>query len=300
MPVRKKIKDILLYSFISPVLLVINLVRNYIANGTETGLREKALFSFHKDLHDAGSVFNSWLPLPNNYSNGAAYTAIIIILFLSYLSIKYFLRNRRIASYESLAAAFSLLYILFIVAVAFISRFEELNSRFFSPVFILLAWSCSNWIVQVPKRVSFLNKKLIIALNIGIFLLFMYGQLSTDYETWDGVRNAGIPGYTEDQWRLSNTVNFIQKNSFLFRKGYTVYSDAVDAVYFFTHRRGKDLPHQEDKQGIQNFLADPHCYVVWFNDGEDPDLVGIHFITQVKNMKLLKQFDDGSIYEYDK
>jgi len=299
-PFRQKIKDIILFSLISPSLLVINLIRNYVENGTETGLREKSLFSFYKDLHDAGSVFNDWLHVPNSYSNVAAYTLIIIILFLSYLSVKYFLRNRRIVSYESMAAAFSLVYILFIVAVACVSRFEELNSRFFSPIFILLIWACSNWVVDATKRISFLNKKLIIALNAAIFLFFMYGQLSADYETWDGVKDAGIPGYTEDQWRLSNTVNFIEKNTFLFRKGYTVYSDAIDAVYFFTHKPGKYLPHKEDKQEIQNFLADPHCYVVWFNDGEDPDLTGKNFITEVKKMKLLKQFDDGSIYEYDK
>jgi len=300
MPLRQKIKDTILYSLLSTALLVINLVRNYVANGTETGLREKALFSFHKDLHDAGSVFNDWLHIPNSYFNGATYTAIIIILFLSYLSIKYLLRNHRIVSYEDMATAFSLLYILFILAVAWVSRFEELNSRFFSPIFILLAWSCSSWIVDITKRGTFLNRKFITALNVAVFLVFMYGQLSTDYETWDGVKDAGIPGYTEDPWRLSNTVNFIKKNPFLFRKGYTVYSDAIDAVYFFTHQPGKDLPHKEDKQGIKDFLADSHCYVVWFNDGEDPDLVGKYFITQVKNMKLLKQFDDGAIYECDK
>jgi len=199
-----------------------------------------------------------------------------------------------------MGTVFSLLYILFILAVAWVSRFEELNSRFFSPIFILLAWSCSSWIVDITKRGTFLNRKFITVLNVAVFLIFMYGQLSTDYETWDGVKDAGIPGYTEDPWRLSNTVNFIKKNPFLFRKGYTVYSDAIDAVYFFTHQPGKDLPHKEDKQGIKDFLADSHCYVVWFNDGEDPDLVGKYFITQVKNMKLLKQFDDGAIYECDK
>jgi len=39
--------------------------------------------------------------------------------------------------------------------------------------------------------------------------------------------------------------------------------------------------------------------VVWFNDGEDPDQVGLDYITKIKKMKLLKQFSDGAIYEYD-
>jgi hypothetical protein len=38
--------------------------------------------------------------------------------------------------------------------------------------------------------------------------------------------------------------------------------------------------------------------MVWFDDGENTDLVGMDFITRVKRMKLVKQFDDGAIYEY--
>jgi hypothetical protein len=133
-----------------------------------------------------------------------------------------------------------------------------------------------------------------------IFVAFMYGELSADYETWDGVKDAGIPGYTEDQWRYSPTVQFMKNDTMLFRKGYTVYSNAYDAVYFFTGKPGKFLPHKEYKPGIQNFLNDQHCYMVWFTDGEDSDLVGMPFITQVKKMTLVKKFDDGWIYQYDK
>jgi hypothetical protein len=39
--------------------------------------------------------------------------------------------------------------------------------------------------------------------------------------------------------------------------------------------------------------------MVWFTDGENPDLVDLNFITHVKKMKLVKQFNDGAIYEYD-
>ena len=84
-----------------------------------------------------------------------------------------------------------------------------------------------------------------------------------------------------------------------FKKGYTIYSDAYDAVYFFTGRPGNFLPNKENKRGVHDFLNNRHCYVVWFNDGENPDLVGMDFITKVKKMKLVKQFDDGAIYEYD-
>ena len=144
-----------------------------------------------------------------------------------------------------------------------------------------------------------MNKKWVFALGTVLFLCFEYGKIAADYETWDGVKDAGIPGYTEDQWKYSETVLYIQKDSILFQKGYTVYSDANDAIYFFTRRQGKFLPHREDPVAINHFLCDRHCYVIWFNDGLNPDLVGLNFIVKIKKMKLLKQFDDGAIYESD-
>ena len=131
-----------------------------------------------------------------------------------------------------------------------------------------------------------------------IFLSLQYNQLAADYETWDGVKDAGIPGYTEDQWRYSETVLFIQKDSLPFQKGYTIYSNANDAIYFFTGRQAKSLPHKEDYPEINQFLNDRHCYVVWFNDGDNFDLVSRDFIVNIKKMRLQKQFSDGAIYGY--
>ena len=138
------------------------------------------------------------------------------------------------------------------------------------------------------------------AIGFIIFLSFQCAQLAADYETWDGVKDAGIPGYTENQWKYSETVEYIQKNSLPVQKGYTIYSNAYDAIYFFTGRPGKFLPNKEFYPGIQKFLQDPHCYLVWFDDGDNPDLLSLDFIIRIKKMSLLKQFNDGAIYVYDR
>lgn len=297
---RQRLKDLLLYGLISPVLLIINLIRNYFVSGTETGMREKSLVGLSRNIHDAGSVFNDWVPFLHEHNSFAGLTTLILIFLLIIVSVRHFIDNRRFASYESMAAVFSLLYISFMIVMASISRFETLDSRFFSPAFIFLVWSCSSWIISLPKKINSSTKKWMTILGSVIFLSFQYGQLDADYETWDGVKDAGIPGYTEDQWRYSQTVKFIEKNRFLFRKGYTVYSNAYDAVYFFTGEPGKFLPNKEFDYGVKSFMDDPHCYAVWFTDGEDFDQVDMNFITHVKKMKLVQRFDDGSIYEYDK
>jgi len=136
------------------------------------------------------------------------------------------------------------------------------------------------------------------ALGAFMFAGFQYNQLAADAETWDGVKDAGIPGYTEDQWTKSETVQFIKNDALPFKKNYTIYSDAYDAIYWFTGKPGKFLPPREYKPAVKDFLNDPHCYLVWFNDGENFDLVDLNFIIHVKKMKLVKQFNDGAIYEY--
>ena len=296
--VGRKLADVLLYSLISPLLLMINLARNYAVRGTTTGHRERSITSLKTNLHDAGSVFYDWIPFLHGDHASAGWIIIFLIAGLAWICIKQFLQNRRLNTYENMAACFSLVYISFMVIIASISRFETLNSRFMAPAFIPLIWSGSSWIVSAFQRAGKSKKKWVFLFCLIIFLSFQYNQLAADYETWDGVKDAGIPGYAEDQWRYSETVLFIQKDSLPFQKGYTIYSNANDAIYFFTGRHGKFLPHKEDHPGINQFLNDRHCYVVWFNDGDDPDLVNRDFIVNIKKMKLQKQFGDGAIYGY--
>ncbi|MDP4263867.1 MAG: hypothetical protein Q8941_15170 [Bacteroidota bacterium] len=294
---RRKLTDAVIYSVISSLLLIINLARNYAVSGTATGAREKSITSLGVNIHDAGSVFYDWLFFLRGHYTGAGVMAIFLMAGLAWLCGKRFLRNRRLTGIEDMAAAFSLLYLLFMVVIASLSRFETLDSRFLSPVFIPLLWICSNWVVSSSHNTA--KKKWLLVAGVIIFTGFQYNQLAADYETWDGIKDAGIPGYTEDQWKYSETVQFIQKDSLPFQKDYTIYSNANDAVYFFTGRQGKFLPHKELKKAVLEFLKDPHCYVVWFDDGDNPDLVGLDFITQTKKMKLLKQFSDGAIYGTD-
>lgn len=295
---RKKIIDLFLFSGISSFFLIINLIRNYHVSGVLTGFRERSITSFSQNLHDAGTVFCDWLPFLHNGYSFATIVAVIIIAGLLILCIKKFLRYRMINYHIGIGAVFSLLYILFMIVSASITRYQKLDSRFFTPVFIPLLWSGSSWIISFYKRSGPAGKKIMIAFGTLIFLGFQYNQLNADAETWDGVKDAGIPGYTEDPWRYSETVQFIQKNPSLFKNNFTIYSDAADAVYFFTGRSGKYLPHKEFKSEIQKFLNDDHCYVIWFSDAVDLDLIDQSFLLNVKKMQLLKQFIDGAIYRF--
>jgi len=295
----KRVADGLIFGAIGSLLLVVNFLRNYMVSGTLTGHREQSITPLISNVHDAGIVFSTWLPFVHENYTTAIIVVVAIIAGLTILCVTQLLKDRRIFRYESIATTYALFYILFMIVTASISRFEGLNSRFLTPAFIPLLWSASYWLVPLSKQSQTFVKKFSLA-AVGIFIVssFQYNQLAADAETWDGVKDAGIPGYTEDQWTKSETVQFIEKNALPFKKDYTIYSDAYDAIYWFTGRPGKFLPAREYKPGVKQFLADPHCYMVWFNDGANSDLVDLNFITRVKKMKLVRQFSDGAIYQY--
>jgi hypothetical protein len=296
---HSKVKELLIYSCITPSLLAVNLIRNIAVGGTATGMREKSLSPVTRILHDTGTVFYDWLPFFNHNYSRAGVISVVVAGILMFTLLWQFILRKRLATYENIAAMFALIYLTFMVTMASVSRFERLNSRLLSPAFIPLLWSCSSWIVPVAQKVAPSKRKWVFLTGILLLFLFQYGQLSADYETWDGVKDAGIPGYTEDQWKYSPTVQFIEKDSLPFKKGYAIYSNAIDAVYFFTGRQGWFLPNKENLKGVTDFFNNPRCYVIWFNDGDNPDLIGKHFIINTKKMKQVKQFEDGAIYGSD-
>jgi hypothetical protein len=296
---RKRFIDGIVFGIIAASLFVINISRNYQVSETLTGYREQSVTSFIQNLHNTGIVFLNWVGFTNYNDVVAVIIPAIIIMALVVICLRNYFREKNIGSFETLTAFLALIYLLFIIITATISRFEALNSRFISPAFIFLLLGITSWMPTFFSQSARKTKQFAVATVVLIFLGFQFGQFDADAKTWDMVKDAGIPGYTEDGWTQSPTVLFVEKNLVSFKKNYTIYSDATDAIYWFTHRPGKYLPGKRDDIEIQEFLDDRHCYVVWFNDGEDDDRIDKNFLTQVKKMKLIKQFEDGSIYEYD-
>ena len=149
------------------------------------------------------------------------------------------------------------------------------------------------------KQASNSKKGLTISTTIVFAVLFQAGQLAADYENWDGIKDAGIPGYTEDDWNKSSIVQFIRNNRRVF--GFEiVYSDANDAFYFYTGLPCKFLPHKESARELQQFKNDPEKWIVWFNAGENADLIDLKYLQENENLTLAWKFEDGAIYYISK
>ncbi|MBS1564109.1 MAG: hypothetical protein JST39_06955 [Bacteroidetes bacterium] len=294
--IRTRLLHITLFLPAAALLPAINLLHNAKASGTLTGFREQALRGLWENLSDTGAEMAEWLPfLKQAPSSAAPWISLLILAALGAAWCRRLFRNKDFHSYENIATGFFLAYTLFMIVSASISRYQPLDNRLLCPGFIPLLWSIGGGLmerIQAGGRA----RKIWTAIAIILFVCFQYEQVKEDADTWTDISYAGIPGYTEDQWKQSPTVRFMQKNPSFFRDGFGIYSNAHDAIWFFTGKKAELLPHNEFARDIRQFLDQKHCYVVWFDDGYNPDLVGLDFITGEKKMRLLMKFPDGAIY----
>ena len=296
--IKKKLGHILIYTAVSCCCLILNLIRNRMVTGTLTGYREKAITSFSANLHDFGTVFCDWLPFFNNHYGLAPLVGLFWILFFIAAFLYRLFRKVRFFSFENIATTYFIVYSIFILFTASVSRFQQLDSRLLSPLFIPWIWGGTCWIPTWMAGRTVNRRRLILFASALAALCFQTGQLTADYETWDGVRSAGIPGYTEDQWTLSPTVSFVREHKDMLHNKSTLYTNAYEGIWFLTGQQADMIPHKEFLKDIQEFLAEDHFYVVWFNDSQNSDFIDMNFISRYKKLSKLYTFDDGAVYYF--
>ena len=292
----KKISHGFLFCVVSASLLMANLLRNRSVMGTVTGARQKAIKSLFENAIDFGGVISDWLSIDR--TNGLS-LLLTIFSFAAFVIAVYWLyrRSKRIHAYEYISAVIGLLYCSFMLFSASVSRYEQFTNRLLSPMFIPLLWTVSFRFPPIISRGS--KKRRLTGSVMAAILTFLFipVQISADIETYDGVKDAGIPGYREDPFPQSDIVLWLEKNKPLFKPGYIIYSNAGDAVYFFSGMTGQILPQLVFPKEVEAYYHEPHNYLVWFNDVDNPDLVNRKTILQHKKMNLVVLLQDGSVYE---
>lgn len=298
LPKQKKIKHILLFCSLSVSLLVINLLYNRLASGLSTGTREPSITPLSENMYYAGTVLNDWGALGNFADHYAiAITAIVLLsltAILLYKSIK-----GKINSYENIIIAYTIVYGFFIILIATFSRFEQLNSRLLSPMFIPLLISCTCWVPDVLQQVKGKSKYILSTIAVVAMLSFEYFTYKIDYQRYDDEMDYGVPGYSDDSWNTSDFIKYLRAHKNQFKKGIPVYSNANDAVYFFTGMPSKLVPHHFFKKPIEDFFKERHYYYIWFKVYDNnKELLNIDDIQKVEKLNLLYKFPDGAVYEY--
>jgi len=197
-----------------------------------------------------------------------------------------------------LMVTFALVYGGFIIVSSTFSRYERINTRLLAPMFIPLLLSCTYWAIGLTKRIKLPSKYIILPILVIWMSGFCCQELVTDMQRYDDENDYGVPGYTDDSWNQSTFAIYLKKDNSLFKPGVPVYSDANEALYFLSGAKVKLLPHRYFNADIQKFYQIKHYYLVWFNAMDNPELISLKDVIKVENLKLLKQFPDGAIYEY--
>jgi hypothetical protein len=294
--IRKKIGHILLYGTISISLLVANLLLNSLSTGLSTGTREPSITPFVKNMYYFGTVICDWGSLGKDAIPYAAIITAIVLLALIVLLILKAIKGK-INSYENIIIAFAIVYGLFIVISASISRYERINSRLISPMFIALLIGCTSWVPDVLRKIKSKSKYVLAGVAVVLMLAFEYATFKVDYQRFDDEKDYGVPGYSDDDWNKSKFVVFLRQHKEVFKPGVPIFTDANEAVYIFSRMPSEVLPHRYFKKDVQKFYTHDHFYLIWFNKLDNPELIGLTDIMKVKKLTMLYKFDDGAIYE---
>ena len=302
LPIKKKIGHIFIYGVICISLLVSNLVFNAFMSGTVTGPREPSITPFIKNVYFFGTTMCDWAGFtPNQYFLAIPIASVMLIGFIISLAINYF--RRSLNSYENLAITFSLVYGLFIILSSTFSRYERINSRLLSPLYITALWGYTSWVLLWLKSIGAKRTRTIVG---GIFTVLMLGFIGKEfYIDYDRYRDQvaddyGAPGYSDASWKENEFANYLRTiDKKLFKPNVLIYTDAHEAVYFFSGMSAYLVPHKFFKKDVELFYRRDHYYLIWFNNLENPELINIKDIQKVKQLKLLKQFPEGAIYEFE-
>lgn len=154
----------------------------------------------------------------------------------------------------------------------------------------------TGWFVPAVQSAFGIKKIILCALMFFLYASFQWYQYRQNANAWEDIKDAGIPGYTEDSWTQSETIDYIRKHKQ--ELGSLVYANANDAIYFLTGMRADMLPHKDIQKEIEEFFSYPSFCVVMFTDGDNPDLVSIDFIQRHKKLLWQKSFEDGAIYYF--
>ena len=294
--VWNKIKNLLLFLLTGVSLVVINVIRNHRSSGTLSGVREKAMRTVADNLLDIGAVLGGWFPFIGEHQLAGAIVFCLLVavaviqIIYRIIQQQFYLRN------ETAVYGFFLVYSVFIVAVSSISRFEELSSRLLSPMYIPMIWVGTMWIPKFINQKAKTMRVVLLLVTSVFFLAFFKNQYQQNAGNWEGIAYAGIPGYSEKQWKQSPTIQYI--NTHKDSLNGAIYSDAYDGLYYLTGVKSLPLPHKEIEKEKAAFLNHPSLIIVWFNDGVNTDLIDLEYIGARKKLLLTRTFEDGAIYFY--
>jgi hypothetical protein len=292
--IKKKLLHLVVFELLAISLTALNIIQNLVVTESIAGVREKAIRPIADNILQLSNIIAEWLPFLKGHETFACWIFIFVFMIVAGKIIFNIIQQQFYTTYENTVAVFFIIYCCFIITVASISRFEDLSNRLLSPMYIPLLLIGSSWAVGAFRNNIGIKKML---LGLGCLLCYasvQFHHYQLNAAAWEGIADAGIPGYTEDSWQSSPTVAYIKQHQKELPS--ILYSDAHDAVYFLTGLHALPLPHKEIEKEKTSLLKKTVFGVIWFTDGYNPDLIDIEFLKKHKIVLSEHQLEDGTNY----
>ena len=294
----KKFQHSIIYGTISISLFVINLIRNALLTQTLTGNRQKGVTPFLENLKYYGLVLTNWLPSTKWVS---ALPTVIAFIFLSILIVVFlyrFFKSKEQHHYEKIAVVFTLIYSIFMLTVATVSRFETINNRLLAPFYIPCVLTISFYVASFFKIVkSGISKVALISLSALIVIALIFQSSQVIRASYFENKEGGIGGYSDDDWFISSgLLNYLKANPSFFIVDKPIYSNAAHAVYFKTNQSVQILPERKYTHLVTEFNNKPAQILIWFNNEDNREVLTLQEVAGTKNLQIIGKFNDGVIY----
>lgn len=294
---KKKIQNVLIFNFIGFFLTTLNILYNQSVSGTLTGVRQKAIRSVMENLQDMEAVLAYWLPIPSSTPIWSITVGAILFCIALTIIVRGVMHQKNQLYAEYSVALFFIVYFLFMLIVSSISRFEPLNSRLLIPAYICILLLLAYTADYLLKRKNIAIKSSILLLLLSSYGFAQYHNYKHNSYTWEGVSYSGIPGYTDDYWKHSPMIKFMEEQPEMFNNK-MIFSNAIDALYFLSNRIAFALPHKDIEKEIEIFKKNKSFYLIWFFNSESLDLIQIEQIKKFYPLKASWQFKDGIILSF--
>lgn len=294
---KQKVKHLVTFGVIGCSFVTINLIHNAFATGLVTGKRQKGVTPLSDNIAYSGNVLSDWTSLWGNSHVFFIIVGLLVIALFVWLFVKNLKKKQDYHSYENIVIAFFIVYVGFIILSSTISRYEKINNRLLSAAFLPFLWGIT---YKVPTWIRALKRKRH-KWGVGIIFTVIAVAVCSNYysinaENYSFMRESGIPGYTEDCWRQSPTVTFLQRNRIYFNADSVVYSNHNQAVYFYTNYAVDAVPERAYKDDVKMFKDESPIVLIWFYTDPNPEILSLRDIKRSKKLKVLHTFDDGTIF----
>jgi hypothetical protein len=112
------------------------------------------------------------------------------------------------------------------------------------------------------------------------------------------VKSNGIAGYISEDWKKSETLQYLKNNMDGKLKEYSIFSNEPAAVYFHSGLSCSMLPEKIHKEEVVSYYQNTKHYLIMFSKRSFKDeLLELDSISRHKYIDTIAILADGGVYQ---